>query len=303
MNAPSYWSGFSDVVSTEDFTMSVTRASDGLDLHTYECGRDNPEHLLLVTPIGAPFLLISKLATALGRHFHVLGWDNRGPGYLDEDCSRQCVDVNRHALDLQEILAQRNITSFHVVGWCAGANIVSWLTERLAVTPKTGFFIAPSNIGASKTETQFNSVFVPTLRSLAACDGRKAEFMFKTIRNVVAGAEAHTVDQQVIKRLTSLNFASLETTRRYARLLCEFSAANDEISSFIPFFDALCSRIPSALLHCMDDDVVSWMSSVDAVGRSKRSKLIVLPTGGHYVAYSAGEQVAAEVTAFITATA
>lgn len=299
MSVPRYWSGFTDIASPGHFTASVVAASDGLSLRTYEWGHGNPQHILLVAPIGVPFLLMSRLASSLGTKFHVVGWEARGAGYLDEDCSVRSVDVARQALDLKEILEYATIEQFHVVAWCTGANVVSWLAARHGITPQTVSFIAPSNIGVSQTETPFNSMFVPLIRSLSEADERKAAFAFKTLRYVAAASQPKTSDEAVVKRLTALNFGSLEAARHYARLLTEFSAASDQCTFFARYFDDLCGRVPSLVIHCMDDDVVSWSAVVDAVDRSKRSRFVVYPSGGHYVTYCSGDQVAYEIMSFL----
>jgi pimeloyl-ACP methyl ester carboxylesterase len=304
MAYPSYWQKFPGAVEREVFQSSILRASDGYPLNVYAAGDAKNETVVIASPPTIPFLLMSKLAASLSRYFHVISWETRGGPYLDEKSDSFPLFLDRHARDLAEILSSGETGPLHYIGWCGGAWIICWAVLNLKLPVRSISLIAPNKVDGGKEQTAFQKLFTPIVKRVGDASPDEMESLFKVIR-ATSDHPHRTPAEQVASRVAGLNIETLESTRKWARVIRDFDMVSESIDEpiggerAIKLFDELCGRAPLLMLHCRDDDIVSYKCSLMASERNPGSKLVLYPVGGHAVAYLNEPTVSEDIGSFI----
>jgi len=303
--SPSYWQRFPDVAEREVFRWSVLRASDGYPLHVYAAGDVNHETVVVVSPPTIPFLLMSKLAASLSRHFHVIAWETRGGPYLDGKSDGFSLFLDRQAKDLAELLPAAEGGRVHYVGWCGASWIICWAVLNLKLPVSSISLIAPNNVDGGKEQTGYQKLVTPIIKQSVAGTPSEIEVAWNVMREGTNDDLRRTPAERVLGRVVALNIETLKSLREWAKLTRDFYIVPGSIDEpiggerAIKLFDDLCGCAPLLMLHCRDDDIVSYKCSLTASERNPASKLVLYPVGGHAVAYLNEPAVSKDVENFI----
>jgi pimeloyl-ACP methyl ester carboxylesterase len=306
---PEYWTEFAALARDLEVEISTLDVTGGAPLYLYEAGPRNAPRVLLINPAEAPFLMMSRLFSALSGEFRVIAWDNTGnPFMADPDRPWVPATIARMAGNLRDILAAREIPHPHVVTWCAGALIYLWAfaAHRIATTSLS--LIAPPGIVSRCPEkTPFQTFFLPTVLQLASGHCVDEASLARRIRAVPKERMLLDDVDRAIFDLSQLATRDDAALRRYAqliRIMCsELPPLPDgsRALSYADVLDEVCRSGRVSLLHCQDDDIFSVNCSREVAARHPDVRLKVYATGGHFVLFREPQQLAPDIAAFIRA--
>jgi len=287
------------------FDPFILKASDGYPLNVYEAGRSWDETVVIAGPPTIPFVLMSKLAASLSRHYHVLAWETRGGPWLVVKSDGYSLCLDRHAQDLAEILRFSGKGRTHYVGWCGGSWIVGRAILRLDLPVASVSLIAPNYVDGGREQTNFQKFIAPIIQRVIKAAPDELDGICKVLENRNTVDPPKTLAEQQVGRVADLNTGNSGSIGQWARTIWDFglvpgSAAEPTAGkAAIELFDELCARSRLMLMHCRDDDIVSYKCSLAGSERNPGSKLVLYPTGGHSVAYLNEPAVFQDILSFI----
>jgi pimeloyl-ACP methyl ester carboxylesterase len=311
MSYPSYWRNFKGVVEKNTFRASTLIASDGHPLTIYEAGDIDRDAVVIVSPVASPFLVMARIAESLARRFRVISWEVRGSTFLDEDCDSCCLSLERHAQDLQEILASRQVGRVHYVTWCGGAWIAYWALMCRNVPGSSVFSIAPNCLSEGEEKTPFDEFIMPLLRRAVQADPPTLESIYKILQGGTDNRACKSKEEKDLYEITDLRIESPRAIRQLAKLFFDFVAlpASYGCESLggrmtTELFDTMCGRLPVVLVHARDDQYVNYSCSLAAVARNPRTKLILYPegVGGHFIPFLDYRAICSDIENLIDST-
>jgi pimeloyl-ACP methyl ester carboxylesterase len=302
---PGYWRRFDTKQERRVFRSHVLTASDGYQLSIFESDHLARESVVLVNPAPTPFLLMSGLGMLFARNFNTVSWEVRGGAYLDAPCDDFSVSLDRHAADLVEVVRSAQTERIHCVGWCAGWQIIAWAVIHLGLTVRSISLVAPNQIDGGKQQTEFQRLHLPLVRQAAKADKATVQSIFSAVHNVGTEHRTGAAAEELLYKITDMNIESVSSFQQLARVVEEFSTVSTPVrerlheETISSWFDDLCKRVPMLLIQCRDDELVSYRSSLDALGRNPSVKFILYPSGGHFVQFMDPSTVYFDIENFI----
>jgi len=304
--APAYWDGFDSLTSELAVRISLLELQDGSRAHVYQAGPDGVPDVLIVSPAESPFLLISRLFRRLSRKYRVTAWDPADGAFMDSAPEAPPPTLSRMANALLGISEAYQLSSPHLVSWCSGALVAAWVLAGAPGRAGSATFIAPPSVlGRCAERTEFQSHFLQTILKLASGGYRDEEAVFRDIQSAPRGRPFGNADDEAIFELTNLPVRDLHALRRYARSIhnaCTCvppSMARFRALAYAEVVEAACQTLPIALLHCKDDDVVSYKCSADVAARNADVKLVLYPSGGHFVIFKQPDMLGTDIEGFV----
>ena len=295
--SPAYWQEFDDIKEKEAANISHFRASDGYNLTVYEFGERGRPTIVIVCALATPFLLLTRLASLLAEHYHVLSWENRGGPFLHEGRLDVALSVARQAQDMREIIADRDIGGFHVISLCSGAPIVAWAASEAALPIKSVSLFGPSGLGVPDQRSQYQDTFAPMILDIGAEDTPETRRNAQVLQDYVRAR--HTDDGLVgeTSRLTYLNMRDVDAITGFARLMTEYWGGDME--DRFARFDEMCRRHPVMVMHALDDPIMHYSASVKGCLRTGLPKLVLYPAGGHFQLCERNSEIVRDLLTFM----
>ncbi len=117
-------------LSSPSAETGVVTTSDGVRVTYYDTGAGS-ETLVLVNGLGGPFASWSYLVDYLRPSYRLVSWDYRGLFASALDGRPADVSVERHAADLDAVLAALGVAEpVTLIGWSMGVQVALETTER-----------------------------------------------------------------------------------------------------------------------------------------------------------------------------
>ena len=306
---PSYWKRFTPWVEDLDVEISMLELRTGEQVHLYEAGPQGAPNVIIVSPSESPFLLMSRVFKALSRHFRVTAWDHPAAVFMDTPADLPPPTLQRMSKDLLAIIEARGMQEAHVVSWCAGALTILWALAQSPPTISSATFIAPPSVLSHAPErTGFQSHFLQMILELAS--GRhpdEAALCRQILTMPRGGMSSRNNVEQAIYDLTDRPVRDETALRRYAKSIQNAcitlppSMARFRDRAYAEIVTQSSARVPLSLLHCRDDDIVSYKCSNDVAARNDNVRFVLYPRGGHFVIFKEPEMLGADIAGFVAA--
>jgi pimeloyl-ACP methyl ester carboxylesterase len=302
--APAYWEQFSAELPSGGVRTGTITASDSLPLRAFELGHPDTPPLVILNPLGTPFLLLLPFARHLASRYRVVSWELRGSPFLEEGRISQSVGIERQAADLAEVTQALGIRRFHLLTWCIGATIAAWAKSTLPLELMSVSTLAPSRVSDLTYPSRVQTVLLPLLERIIQADdaGNDVTYLCELVRTGAAEGHARIGSGRLLQELTCVNLRTAASIVTFAGLLRDFNASMRRCvgsDATVRLFVELQKSAPSFLLHCRDDHVVDYRCSVEVAEKSRSCQLRLYPKGGHFVPFLMPEQVAGDVLAFL----
>ena len=309
MDAPSYWSRYKDLSNTQNIHVAKHAASDGCPIFVVEIGSKERADLVLVNPPGTPFLLMSRLGLLLGTRYRVTSWENRGSPYLDVDIGEVNsaeISIERLAIDFCEILRAREISRPHVVAHCGGLSFILRACAESGVELSSLSLISPPpSISSVRHPTAFDAQFAPQLGALAQASSDTFDEILRSLKLFVSGPQLKRQDERTLVSLCRESNRTDQLWRDFAIMWNSFWPVLDEEkleqnrAMDLQLMAAVGKVIPVSIFQPRDDPVVDYRCSIEAAVRNL-SKMILYPTGGHFLPYRQPALLARDIFSFLS---
>ena len=303
---PQYWRQFDALVRVCPFEASRRRLSNGSDAYFYQAGPRDAPRIVLVSPAESPFLLFSRVGRELARTHRVMAWDNSTAAFMEAPFSVPPPTLQRMAEDLLCLIEAEAGDDVHVVSWCSGALIALWTMDLAPGVISSASFIAPPSVlGLAPDRTDFQSRFLHMILELASGTHPDEAGLCRQILEVPRERPILDEVDQAIADLTRQPVRNEIALRRYAKSIqnaCLTLPPGRTRSGHRAYVDIVaerCGAVPMALLHCRDDDVVSYKCSADVAARNDNVRFVMYPRGGHFVIYKEPEMLSADIASFV----
>jgi pimeloyl-ACP methyl ester carboxylesterase len=294
---PGYWSRFPDLIVPTTSARRVTMA-DGTIMMLYEAGPHTRERIYVIGPIGTPILLLAPLIGRLAADYRVTFWELRGGAFLDEPGPAETADVVGQARDFASFANLFSDDACHIVAWCSGVQIAARGAPLLGRPLDSISLIAPSGLSAADMDLPFMRGIMPLLERIAAAPQSEAERLCDLVRKVQS-ARPHNGEPDAQTRLQMMNFESSRTTESFARLVTSW--CNRTRKELLSLLADLAANVPTQIVHCKDDDVCSYRSSVQLFETSELAEITLHARGGHWLHFRRPDVVGRHVADFIRA--
>jgi pimeloyl-ACP methyl ester carboxylesterase len=297
---PTYWEEFFADLPLDIVRPSKVRASDSLSLQVYEMGAPDAPVVVIANPLGTSFLLMLPVARLLATEYRVVSWELRGSPFLDDGAVALSVGLERHAADLAEVTRALGINRFHLLTWCNGGLIAAWAKSTLPLG-----LLSVSSIALSLVTQPSDNAFLHTLRRITESYEADNDVLdlCKLVRFGSVDGLARVGTSRLMQELACLSLKTPSSIITYAQLLRDFDESvtrcvgPDAISDL---FVELQRAVPSLLLHCLDDHVADYRSTLEVTEKARSCQLHLYPKGGHFVPFLMPERIAADVLTFIS---
>jgi pimeloyl-ACP methyl ester carboxylesterase len=308
MDAPAYWRDLPEVTHGLRVKHSTLRYSDGRQTWVHRYGvPTGGATIIIVNPIATPALLTSRIADALSRRVEVISPENRRSPYLEAtSASKYRCGVDRFARDVYELVEWSGATDVHFVGWCSSAFVILSAIDQFGIPARSLTLIAPSAISGSADNGSFSRSFIPLIRRISTAPEENAKYLLNVLHKLTQTAILHTSDDRIVHHLVWLNIRSVQSVSDLADVMEDYekdlqkrASADHGACSAASLFARIARTCPTLLIHCRDDQFVSYESSVNVVVQTNGVGLILYPFGGHFVPYKNHERVAADIGNFI----
>jgi pimeloyl-ACP methyl ester carboxylesterase len=305
---PHYWRPFESLERSLPVEVSLLRVREPSGVYVYESGPRDAPRIALVSPGESPFLLISSLFRELSRHFRVVSFDHPGSPFMEPDPTARPATTAVMAETLLDVLEATDARRAHIVTWCVGALPAVWALTMADVPIASLSLIAPpSSLSRCLERTHFQRFYLGIVLQLASgtCANRTA--LCRWISRAAEGWPIRSESDRLIYELTHLPVRNDESVLRYAHLIKFMTEQLPPTSgpeaprSYADIMDAICARTPVALLHCLDDDVVTAKCSANIAERNPGVRLELYPTGSHFVIFKEPAMLAATISDFVRA--
>ena len=294
---PDYWREFDDIAEKDAAEVTQFTASDGHNLTVYEFGRGNPDGVVIVNALVAPFLLMARLTGELSKRYRVISWENRGGPFLKETVRPSTVTLSRQAQDFIEIVAAKGLKRFHTVALCSGAPVLAWAASHVPLPMRSVSLYAPSGAGTADVTTPYQDVFAPMIKQAGASTSAEARRMAKMLQEHVRARHKRDNITGQISRLAYLNFRELDGAAGFARVMTDYWSL--DIAERHAEFDEMARRHPVMVMHALDDTIVDYTASLNGCTRTRLPKLVIYPTGGHFKLSEPEPDARRDVAAFM----
>ncbi len=106
--------------------------------------------------------------------------------------------------------------------------------------------------------------------------------------------------------MSRIAFLPLETDwsiRRYAQVIDNMCRVVPPVKSpsglaYSDLLDEVSASVPVTIIHCRDDEIVSYKCSMDVCSRNA-IRFVVYPSGGHFVIFGNPELLSADIGNFV----
>jgi len=307
VSVPRYWRAYGSLTARLSLGITRLRLADNTPLVLYEAGPPGAPDLVCVSPAESPFLLMAPLFMALSKTFRVIAFDHPGAPFMENASEHPLPTVGTMAATLVEVLRARAIQSAHIVTWCVGALVPIWALGQGCTSFRSLNLIAPpSLLGKCDKRTPFQKFFVSLLLQIASSPADNCAGLCNWIRRASDAWSVTCPTDELILKLSTLPVQEDESIRRYAMLTkwtCEQTPVGGKslADAYAELMDTACAELPVTIFHCADDDIVSSDSSADIVNRNSRARLLVYPSGSHFVLFKEPDLLGRDIAASISA--
>jgi hypothetical protein len=290
---PRYWEDFSDIADINAFQLSTLTARDQYRLDVYECGSNEGLPCLIMPPPGVPFLVLAKLAQALGRTHRVISWETRGSSHVHNDNGTCSFTLEDYALDIAEIAASKNIKKARVISWCESFNLLPYLMSNTALEIEQIANISPAVYDKRhRTAVSLaNESFLASMTSGDPASAREYYENYRMLRELTSSSLS--ASEKTLARILALPLNDFEAAARFAAICRHFQDRADKRLGL-----RVANAVESLFLHCQDDKVLDYKGTLAFFNRLQRGKLILNRTGGHYYLFHQAEDITREINCF-----
>jgi non-heme chloroperoxidase len=137
-------------VATVQGVSAQFRTSDGVSLHYYEAG--NGPVLVLIPGWTMPADIFEPQINELSHKFHVVALDPRSQG--DSEKTAEGNYLERHALDIQELMDHLQIREATLLGWSNGVPDVLTFVDKQGTSKIRGVILVDGFLNASDPQMQ-----------------------------------------------------------------------------------------------------------------------------------------------------
>lgn len=295
MNTPAYWTELAQWADPEvlaNVTHGTVTMADGYPINVYQMGNPQAEKLLIINSLGLPFFLVARLGLALCRRFHVIGWDHRGSPDTAAAFDSADATIAQQASDVAGLQRHFGDQIAHVVTWSSGAFALLEAMRTGGVAFKRHILLAPSDLSSFENRTPFQKFFYPLF--VKAAGGESAAI--EKLRRMISATQNSSGDD-ASQQLATAYTRSTEATRRY---VLYFQSVLDFREQARAIYASLGDSARFLIIHSLNDTYADYRGSVAACEEVGNTKLILNSSGGHFHLYQQPQQIAADITAYIS---
>jgi len=265
------------------FERRRVHTTDGATLMSYAMGPRSRPAVILVNAYGMSAEVLAPLAQRLAQRCRVITWRARS---LETVPLESQPSIERHALDLLEVMSEHRVTRAHVAGWCSGADVALAFAMRRPARVRSLCLLNGALLRAAAPATRFQQ----RLRAVVAAAAQSPEharlyhaLLYGTRRpRTLSGSceQEHLngllsdIDPEML-HLTSRPFATPEALHAYARSMhqffCEAGAAWPEQKW----------TLPTLVVTSTTDRITHPEASYAFADRFSTQRLC-LPDAGHF---------------------
>lgn len=261
------------------FSEEIMLSDDGVPLSVYQTGNPANPTVVLINPLGMPFLFMTKLAASLASDYHVITWEGRGLSHTADLGTLNSSDAPLavQCRDLIAILQKKNLRSSAIVSFCSGASIAVYgLAHGLFETERLCLVSPSLEISNAGKRTDYQRSVLPLWRRIAK-EGIRTAALVRTLLQQSTNAFESKIDEELAV-INNLPFQSNEMTFLYAQL-----QAHSMAYDFAPFLAKI--PTPTMVLHTESDDMIH-VDTVSAIANAlPNSELEWILDGGHFAIY------------------
>jgi len=244
-------------------------ATRGVNLITYEAGPEEAPVVVIVSPIGVPLLVVSRLALQLASRYRVVCWEQRGMGESSVSFLGTRPEYVDYVADVLAVVSQRAKSLAAVIGVCSGAALAIKAAAPGSMPPHALLLVSPAIFFSDGyVPSQFDTSVTPFMRMIDGTNRGLAEDLFDLRRSSRRTTLAETVsDLEVMEAADTLSVASIDSLLVYSRIVRVFTdqkldrelastpsrvhvfATQDDSTVSIRATRRLCQLLPDAVLH------------------------------------------------------
>ncbi|WP_045739213.1 alpha/beta hydrolase [Xanthomonas sp. MUS 060] len=273
--------------------LSQYRTTDGRQLELYWLGAQASPKLVLLPPYGMSYLLLSRLAQRLARHFHVLCWESIGCPNTQTSLTAEDFDLDRQAATLLGILHQHDYADCHFVGWCQAAQLAVHAIALHGFAPRSMAWVAPAGLLPPIVKSEFERCALPIYLQIER-HGLEQAKKLAAILDKYRGQPLSGDD--LAEKLTMLHLADPASTLVFSRYMRAYEENKQSVQALLP---AALGRHPTLIVHCKDDSFSHYSASVQLARHDPSLRLDLLDHGGHLQLFNDPGAVAQRIIDFI----
>ncbi len=263
----------------EVFSEESLLSEDGVPLSIYQAGNPDNPTVVLINPMGMPFLFMTKLAALLAADYHVVTWEGRGLSHTADLGSLNSSDapLEMHCRDLLSILHKKDLRSSAIISFCSGANVAIYGLAHGLLDTERLCLVSPSlEISNAGKKTDYQRSILPLWCRIAK-EGVRTAALVRTLLQQSTNNFDSKIDEELAV-INNLPFQSNEMIYLYAQLQAHCMA-----DDFAPFLAKI--PTPTMVIHTESDDMIH-VDTVRAIANAlPNSQLEWILDGGHFAIY------------------